>query len=284
MFTYLLWWGAGGAVGIVGGLCLLRARDTLGAATIAAYLPAIAGFLYGAKLQFRIGHLPFWEAVAIPPAELLTPGYHVPLGLVLGFVFAAIACLVLRAPVLEMGDALAVTGAAMMPIGRIGCLLSGCCAGVVCGPWFRPLCLTFPPGTEAYLSQVETGLITSAAPASLPAHPLQLYFGAAALVVLWVEVWLLRKRAPAGSLLVTAFFLYPLAQFGLEFLRAPLAGRQTGVMTTVLLGTVLADLTVLAVVLAWRHRLPFRGTRLSTLKQVRAARTIPAVQTKGDPA
>jgi prolipoprotein diacylglyceryltransferase len=193
MVTYLLWWGMGGAVGIVAGLCVLRARGMLRASTVAAYLPATFGFLYGAQLQFRLGHLSVWQAIAIPPAAPFTPGYHVPLGLVLGFMFAALACLVLRVPVLEMGDALAVTGAAMMPIGRIGCLLSGCCAGVVCGPWFRPLCLTFPPGTEAYLSQVQTGLITSAAPVSLPAHPLQLYFGAAGLAVLTVLLWLMRR-------------------------------------------------------------------------------------------
>jgi prolipoprotein diacylglyceryltransferase len=253
MLTYLLWWGMGGAVGIVAGLCVLRARGMLRAATVAAYLPATFGFLYGAKLQFRLGHLAVWQAIAIPPAALFTPGYHVPLGLVLGFLFAALACLVLRTPVLQMGDALAVTGAAMMPIGRIGCLVSGCCAGVVCGPWFRALCFTFPPGTEAYLSQVEASLITSAAPASLPAHPLQLYFGAAALAVLAVLLWLLRRRAPAGAMLATAFVLYPLAQFGLEFLRAPLADRPTGVMTAVLLGTIVATLAILAVVFAWRR-------------------------------
>jgi phosphatidylglycerol:prolipoprotein diacylglycerol transferase len=199
------------------------------------------------------------------------PGYHVPLGLVVGFLGATIACVVLRAPVLEMGDALAVTGAAMMPIGRIGCLLSGCCAGVVCGPWFRPLCLTFPPGTEAYLSQVEAGLITSAAPISLPAHPLQLYFGAAGLVVLALVLWLLRRRAPAGSMLATAVVLYPLAQFGLEFLRAPLADRPTGVMTAVLLGTVVTDLAVLAILLAWRRRVAFRGARLGALTHAQTA-------------
>jgi hypothetical protein len=45
MITYLLWWSLGGVVGIIAGLSVLRARGMLRSATVAAYLPAMVGFL-----------------------------------------------------------------------------------------------------------------------------------------------------------------------------------------------------------------------------------------------
>jgi prolipoprotein diacylglyceryltransferase len=231
---------------------VLRHRGVFSAAMLAAYAGAAVGLVYGAKLQFRLEQFLPLQALAIPPGQLFTPGYHIPLGLVGGLVFGSVVCFLLRAPVAELGDALAVSAAVMMPIGRIGCLLAGCCAGWVCGAWLRPICFTFPPGTEAFYSQVDAGLITRAAARSLPAQPLQLYFGGAALAILGVMLWLLRAGARPGSLLATGFFLYPLAQLGLENLRAPVAGHQTGVMTTILLGMVIADVAVVAAILAYR--------------------------------
>jgi prolipoprotein diacylglyceryltransferase len=252
MLTYALFWGGGGLVGMLGGILVLRYRRAFSAAMLVAYAGAALGLVYGAKLQFRMDQLPLLQAFAIPPSQLLTPGYHIPLGLVGGLVFGSVACLLVRVPVAELGDALAVSAAVMIPIGRIGCLLAGCCAGVVCGAWARPICFTFPSGTEAFYSQVDAGLIARTAARSLPAHPLQLYFGGAALAILGVLLALLRAGARPGSMLATGFFLYPLAQLALERIRAPVAGHQTGIMTTVLLGMMLADAAVVAAIVAYR--------------------------------
>jgi prolipoprotein diacylglyceryltransferase len=263
MSVYMLFWSAGGLAGVLAGLLVLRYLGAFSPAMLAAYAGAAVGLVYGAKLQFRLEQLPLLQALAIPPSQLFTPGYHIPLGLVGGFVFGSVVCLLLRASVAQLGDALAVSAAVMMPIGRIGCLLAGCCAGVVCSAWLRPICFTFPPGTEAFYSQVDAGLITRAAARSLPAHPLQLYFGGAALAILGVLLALLRAGARPGSLLATGFFLYPLAQLGLEQIRAPVAGHQPAVMTTVLLGMVIADVAVVAAILVYRGVHPWIG-RAST--------------------
>ncbi len=42
-----------------------------------------------------------------------------------------------------------------LALGRIGCLLNGCCYGGVCGPHLPSI--TFPPGSPAYMDQLEHG-------------------------------------------------------------------------------------------------------------------------------
>jgi len=64
------------------------------------------------------------------------------------------------------------------------------------------------------------------------------------------------------SLLAAGFFLYPLAQFGLEYLRAAAVAPTTTIMTTVLVGTMLADLAVVAAVIGYRRTFGRRSDRV----------------------
>src|SRR5262249_19255656 len=153
----------------------------------------------GAKLQYRLESLPLREALRVHPAELLTAGMRLPLGLLLGGLLACLWCVVLGAPWRETGDALAVTFSVLIPIGRVGCLLYGCCMGAVCGRWPRAFCVSYPPGTEAYTQQLRDNLISLSSRLSLPAHPLPLYFALASLFTLAVLLWLLRRGAPPGA-------------------------------------------------------------------------------------
>src|SRR5262249_45491986 len=98
----------------------------------------------------------------------------------------------------------------------------------------------------------DAGLIARTAARSLPAHPLQLYFGGAALAILGVLLALLRAGTRPGSMLATGFFLYPLAQLALERIRAPVAGHHTGIMTTVLLGMMIEDLAIVVAIAGYR--------------------------------
>ena len=66
-------------------------------------------------------------------------------------------------------------------VGRIGCFLNGCCDGTICTlPWG----VQFPAGSHAWMRQLNAGLISEAAPLSLPVHPTQLYAAIAAFGVL----------------------------------------------------------------------------------------------------
>ena len=164
--------------------------------------------------------MPLGEALVFPLGQLLAGGRRIDLGLVTGLALASLWCLATRAPWRAVGDALAVAACVFIIIGRLGCLAFGCCMGAVCHGWAARLCPRYPPGSEAYLQQLRDEVIPLSATASLPAHPLPVYFALASLLTLGVLVWMLRRGAPAGSLLATFWILRPTAKLALEPLRA----------------------------------------------------------------
>lgn len=253
MTTYMSWWVAGGIVGLAAASRLLRHRGigTWGQGTI--LVAATAGFLFGAKIQYRLHVLPLWQALVVHPAEWLSPGYYLPLGIVFAVGAAMLVARVQRMPVLDVADALALAGPVMTPIGRIGCMIAGCCTGIVCPSWW-PFGWTHAPDTVAYTAQLSAGLIAAGASASLPTHPLPVYFAALGIAIAAVQLRVLRRGAPAGTVAAVGFLLYPLGQLIIECLRdAP--NDRGPVMTAVLAGIIICDcVTVLAVHLGRRWR------------------------------
>jgi phosphatidylglycerol:prolipoprotein diacylglycerol transferase len=59
-----------------------------------------------------------------------------------------------RLPLLALCDLVAPSMMLGLAIGRIGCLLNGCCYGAVCD---HPWAITFPAGSPVYVAQVERG-------------------------------------------------------------------------------------------------------------------------------
>lgn len=228
---HLFFWTAGAAVGFITGLGVLRIRRVLTSTTVLALGVAWGGLVLGANVQFRLEMFPLsevfrgsWEAFFWGPMRL-------PLGLFTGGIAALAFCVAAGAPWRETGDALGVAASVMVPLGRIGCVMSGCCVGTVCPSWMEPLCWRYGPGTQAYEQQWRDRLVTLGDPMSLPAHPLPLYFALTSLLTLGLLVWLLRRRAPAGALLATFSIVQPLAALLLEPLRA--TPRQGSLMVAI---------------------------------------------------
>lgn len=116
-------------------------------------------------------------------------------------------------------------------LGRVGCLLNGCCFGA---PTSLPWAIRFPKGSQAFYDQIDHGLLDAHAHTSLPVHPTQIYELLAVLVIwglLEHTVWM-RKVFP-GQVALTYLGLYALARFAVESLRAdprgawPLLGIST---------------------------------------------------------
>jgi phosphatidylglycerol:prolipoprotein diacylglycerol transferase len=114
------------------------------------------------------------------------------------------------------GDAFALAIPVGLVVGRVGCLLGGCCFGTVTSmPW----AIEYPPATPAYLVQLGRGLIDAQATASLPVHPapvyeLVFYLG------LFVLLFHLRDRfAVRGTLFRLYLALYAGFRFVAEFFR-----------------------------------------------------------------
>lgn len=217
---YLLFWTAGCAAGFGAALLVLRRRGALRTGTVVALGLAWLFLFIGAKWHARLEHLPWAEALAVPPAELFRPGRRLPLGLLASGLAATGACLLLRLPWRAVGDACAVFWSVLIPIGRLGCLSYGCCGGVACGPGLAPFCPRYAPGSEVFRAQAAAGLLPPGSAASLPAHPLPLYFAVASVATLVLLVELLRRGAPPGALLLAFGLVRPAVKLALEPLRA----------------------------------------------------------------
>jgi len=110
--------------------------------------------------------------------------------------------------------------AVYVPLGqaitRVGCFLNGCCYGTACNlPW----AVRFPPEGEAYVDQVNAGLIDAEAAHTLPLHPTQLYMVAGLLLMFVILRYVLKRTPPPGTVICGYVILYGVLRFLIEFVR-----------------------------------------------------------------
>jgi len=141
-------------------------------------------------------------------------------GSVLGGMLGAVIFMIRnKMPVLRTFDILATAVPLGMAIGRIGCLLNGCCFGGVtdsaCG-------IVFPVGSPAHFHQVFHGLVPEESGLVLPVHPTQIYSSMLALLLCGTLLFLgkLRFYQQRDGLLFASFMiLYSVGRFCIEFVR-----------------------------------------------------------------
>jgi prolipoprotein diacylglyceryltransferase len=85
--------------------------------------------------------------------------------------------------------------------------------------------MTFGPGQSGYSFQVAHHLIAADAPRSLPAHPLQLYFVAAALLITAAARWLHPRKRYDGQIGLVGLVLFAAMSAVLEPFRADWTDR-----------------------------------------------------------
>ena len=194
-------------------------------------------FISGGEWQAALsqGHIPF------TPEKSFLGGI---LGGAIG-VFLVRRLLAIR---YSVADAFAFALPIGLVIGRIGCLLGGCCFGK---PAALPWAIAYSKNSCAYDTHLAKGLITPGASASLPVHPTQLY-EIAFLLALAAILWNCKKflKRP-GSLLYFFLIAYGSFRFVEEFVREGgsalfgLKAAQWGVLLFVLPASVY---------LTWRER------------------------------
>ncbi|MDP6034759.1 MAG: prolipoprotein diacylglyceryl transferase [Verrucomicrobiota bacterium] len=107
-------------------------------------------------------------------------------------------------------------------LGRIGCLMTGCCYGKLCSlPW----AVQFPKDSMPYASQVKQGLLEQSATHSLHIHPTQIYESFLNFALYGMLAWLFRKRKFGGQIVATYVLGYAGLRFFMEFLRGDNRGR-----------------------------------------------------------
>lgn len=156
-------------------------------------------------------------------AEMFLPGFRHP-GIVLGILVTmplAATLVPVGRPIPQLADLSAVPTGIAFAVGRLGCLVAGCCFGVRSDAAWA---IRFPAESPAARLHEFRGWIPTDAVMSAPVHPLQLYFVLLAIGVTLVVAWFERRRAYAGQVFLLFLALHESGKFLLEFLREPELG------------------------------------------------------------
>ena len=119
-------------------------------------------------------------------------------------------------------------------IGRLGCLMAGCCYGL---PTSVPWAVTF---TDAFAAA------NVGTPLNQPLHPTQLYEAGAELLILVFLLTTERKgRTFPGRTFWSYMFLYAVSRFIIEFYRGDERGLVMGLSTSQFISLILAPLSLI---------------------------------------
>ena len=175
----------------------------------ALFLWGIIGGYIGGRLAHVID---YWEHYAANPRELIGFAGLALYGTIIGILVAVwIYMRVRRVPfssLAGMGEAIAIGAPVAQAIGRVGCIINGCCFG-------KPSPFQSFPGAVIYTAR-------DSIPREywgVPLYPAQIYFLLWNLIVIAI-LWRLRGRLrPQGSLFFLYLCLYAAGDFGLRFFR-----------------------------------------------------------------
>lgn len=170
----------------------------------------------GARVLFVLLNLDYYSKHPLEMIMFWQGGLVYYGGIILGVLCAILFLRVRRLDVWKITDVYAPSLALGQAIGRIGCLLNGCCFGKTTDlPWG----IKFSPGSMASYEQFSQGLIKSANEYSLLIHPTQLYSSLNALIIFLILVLVGRKKKFDGEMFLLFLLLYAITRFGIEFLR-----------------------------------------------------------------
>lgn len=142
-------------------------------------------------------------------------------------------------PVWKTGDLMAPGIALGHVIGRVGCLLAGCCYG---RPTTMPWAITFNNPAAA---------INVGTPLGIPLHPTQLYDAGAELIILAALLATERKgKTFAGRTFWLYLLLYAISRFIIEFFRGDDRGMAFNLLSTSQI--VSAAIVPLSLFMLWR--------------------------------
>ena len=123
-----------------------------------------------------------------------------------------------KLPLWNTLDTMAPFAALGVGLGRVSCLMSGCCYGI---PYEGPMALIFPDHPDC------------SAPAGESLFPVQPLGTLNGIVLCMILVWILRRKKFEGQVILAYMFLYSLTRGLLEFLRGDDDERQLWLGDTV---------------------------------------------------
>lgn len=209
----MCWWIGGLSAGAVALILARRERLPLGRSAVAIVVVLFLTTI-GSRLYYLIDNdvpLSAWGR-----GGPFAGGVRIPGGLLLVLFVMPLVLRALRLPGLRFADAAIPTTGLSLSIGRIHCLVVGCCFGKPTGlPW----ALQFGRHSPAWVNHVKRGLVAPDSPLSLAVHPLQVYFGLAALGLGLGLLWFRRHRAYEGEVFLAFIAVYSWMKIYLESFR-----------------------------------------------------------------
>ena len=116
----------------------------------------------------------------------------------------------------KIADALAPSIPLGHALGRLGCLMYGCCFGSTCDlPW----AVQFPLGSPAYSMHNSLGLLAGNDVHSLHVHPSQVYAALLNFALYGGLAWLYRRKCFDGQVFGVYLVVYSINRFVIEFFR-----------------------------------------------------------------
>jgi phosphatidylglycerol:prolipoprotein diacylglycerol transferase len=206
---------------------------------------SLVGGILGAKLGLVVVELPEYLA---DPGRLLSLEFLRAAGVIWAGLLGGLLALALSArragiPIATIGDLVAAPAPLAQAIGRIGCMMAGCCFGGACDlPW----AVVYASGE----AQARTGV-----PLGIPLHPAPLYEALWNIAVVVPAVLLIERRQRFRGELVLAYLaLYGSGRFFVELFRGDFARGLwfDGLLSTSQLVSMI--IVPLALALWWRGR------------------------------
>lgn len=220
------------AVGILLGaiIAVRRARQVGISAEVIldlAFFGIIIGFV-GSRIVFIANN--FDAFLETPAAYIFTrQGYVFLGGLIPAVAFGIWFVRRKRSDPWQIADVLAPSIPLGHTFGRVGCFMSGCCFGRVCGDGWDWLGVQFPKVVDpetgeiifsfAYQQHLWQNLLAPGATRSLPVVPVQLFEAAGNFLIFLGLLWLWRRRYYRGQVFAGYLAAYGTMRFLLEFLR-----------------------------------------------------------------
>lgn len=190
----------------------------------------ILGALGGSRLLYILENPAEFAAAPFEVFKIWRGGLNYYGGLIGAIIAAVIYLRARRLGVAECFDILMPSLALGHAIGRIGCLLNGCCFGAMAPPSL-PWAVVFPEGSVAHSHQLyEAGVVPPGCAWSLPVHPTQIYEVCAELGIFFALTAYLPRKRFNGEVFWLYLLLYGAARFAIEFFRGdnPAVARIAG--------------------------------------------------------
>ena len=162
-------------------------------------------------------------------------------------------------PLWKIADALAPSIPLGHALGRLGCLMYGCCFGATCDlPW----AVQFPFGSPAHGVHNSLGLLSNDTTQSLHVHPSQVYAAFLNFSLYCGLAWLYRRKRFDGHVFGLYLITYSIIRFSVEFFRGDYQLEQMWfgwVKPGQQLSLILLPLGVVLLVFLWRRNTLIKG-------------------------